>query len=1607
MLHHLAFFGSDHRVLKVVTSLDNVSAPVISKKQFQFENIWLENEEFFRTVQNSWLNSFTHNDSAFSSFLAKQESCISSLKSWNVSTHNLFKNKITALNKTITDLQNTLPLEESNVAKIKVLQSQLDAFLYKEEVYWRQRARVSWLNVGDKKTKFFHCFASYRKKTNTIHFLKTENEISFLINGTVHGSIKPTRGLRQGDPLSPYLFILCAEGLSSLLRAYQDRNRLKGISISRRAPSLTHLFFADDSLIFCAASRDSCVALRDIFDIYTKASGQAINFHKSSILFSPNVSVQIKDLFLTNLNLQDIPFISKYLGLPQCLSRSKHHSFSFLKDIVSSVLHSWHSKCFSKAGKEILLKVIIQAIPAYAMACFQLPVKLCKEIEGVIARFWWGSSRDSRKIHWKNWQSLCRSKFVGGLGFRSLIHFNQAMLAKQAWRIFTQPDSLLSLTLKARYFPHSSILAAKVGHNPSFSWRSILWGRDLLVFGLVWKVGDGETINTFTDHWIPNSKFRQPLCDLDYQQLKLSYFIDQSGSWNLDRLNSCFDASSVNDILRVPFSGLDGKDEQIWGRDNSGLFTVKSAYHLALETQDIPSTSSFQDMKPFWAKIWHANVPPKVKHFVWRIVTNSVPVAVLLFQRHIIPSHLCPLCKNYPEIVMHGLLECPRARKAWKASDFAHFYLHNKHLDIMHFITNVFTDAAIDGEKQVYSLSAVVKNDSDQVVARLIKPVTGLVAPVVAEAKAVSLVAMQNKMATLWQPGRGLYVKELYLNLYLFQFYHEVDIERVVEGSPWTFDRARLIFERVKPGTNPRLVPLTRVWRDYLRIQVKIPANMPLKKKKKLEIQGHSERYCEKLFDTSKDQIVKNYSLEIKAAPRQRNCADGSRWLRSGLVTKQRSSSQSFAVNFVSAPSVTPSVTVVAGGSSQVEKNMGSCIMGCNQGRADYVIDNNQNQSPDMRDDFFGKINMKSVEGESNIGLSFLEVKKRRMGRESDSGLGINVDSNDKNSTFLKNMEIMENEYVVNGETSEARVESLARLLKFEGVFVVEALGPAGGLALLWKNKEEGTLLGYSNNHIDIVVSSPHARNWRLIGLYGEPDRNRRQQTWNLLSTLSNQSELPWCVIGDVNNIVRQEDKRGGRRYLQWLLTGFNSTLRQCNLTDLELHGHPFTWEKGCGSNHWVETAGASCSEVVDCVEPIVPDYVNLELCQPITDEEVKKVLFQMHPDKSLGLDEMTPAFYQKCWNIVGGDVINCVRKFFDAMLRKLGFASYWVQLILSCVSSASYNVIHGTHEIGHIVQTRGIRHGDPLSPYLFILCAEGLMALLRKYENRGWLHSCKVANGAPRISHILFADDSYLYCKATYEEALRIKEVLQKFELASGQKVNFANSSIFFSANSGEDIRDNLAALLGMNIALEGSLYLGLPSSMGLNKTAALGYLKEKLRKRLQAWGIRWISWKRLCGHKDKGGMGFRNSRDFNLALLGKQGWRPLINPDSLVARVFKARYFPHVSFLNATIGSNPSFVWRSILEAQFLVKRGSRWVVGDVDGSGWEEDILDNLLLPRDRELVRSVAVHSRPSNDALCCSLELSGLYTVKSAYKLLEQLNGEFDLDVSAKDRFWRK
>lgn len=139
---------------------------------------------------------------------------------------------------------------------------------------------------------------------------------------------------------------------------------------------------------------------------------------------------------------------------------------------------------------------------------------------------------------------------------------------------------------------------------------------------------------------------------------------------------------------------------------------------------------------------------------------------------------------------------------------------------------------------------------------------------------------------------------------------------------------------------------------------------------------------------------------------------------------------------------------------------------------------------------------------------------------------------------------------------------------------------------------------------------------------------------------------------------------------------------------------------------------------------------------------------------------------------------------FLKSILLKMGFSSWWVNLVLKCVTSVSYNIVNGVYKMETINPTRGIRQGDPLSPYLFIICAERLSSLIRKYDSNRWIHGVKICRKAPIITHMLFADDSYLYCKANTDEALRLLDLLTIYEEASGQKVSREKSSIFFSSN-------------------------------------------------------------------------------------------------------------------------------------------------------------------------------------------------------------------------------
>ena len=238
------------------------------------------------------------------------------------------------------------------------------------------------------------------------------------LNGSSIGPIFPRRGLRQGDPLSPYLFLLCVEGLSNSLDRAAADGRVHGCRVATSAPSITHLLFADDSFQFFKATVAETEAVKDLLNTYERYSGQSVNFQKSGIFFSANVQPQLKgvlsDILGVHKNLSD----SHYLGLPSLVGRSKKKVFGFVKDKVWKRIQGWKAKQISRAGKTVLIKNAAQSIPSYCMSCFLLPKSLCQEIERMMNNYWWSSSAsDRRGINWLSWENMSMMKSKGGLGF--------------------------------------------------------------------------------------------------------------------------------------------------------------------------------------------------------------------------------------------------------------------------------------------------------------------------------------------------------------------------------------------------------------------------------------------------------------------------------------------------------------------------------------------------------------------------------------------------------------------------------------------------------------------------------------------------------------------------------------------------------------------------------------------------------------------------------------------------------------------------------------------------------------------------------------------------------------------------------------------------------------------------------------------------------------------------------------------------------------------------------------------------------------------------------------------------------------------------------------
>ncbi|XP_026458886.1 uncharacterized protein LOC113359477 [Papaver somniferum] len=316
--------------------------------------------------------------------------------------------------------------------------------------------------------------------------------IPILLNGSPIQAMIPTRGLRQGDSLSPYIFIICME---------------------------------DDCILFSTAKRSYIESLQKVIYKFCEASGQIINLNKSSIHFSKRLNEGIKIDICKMMGMKTMPLDEKYLGINLFMRKGKN-------------------KCFKNIHEKMQTRI-------------------------------------------QNWQAVSIPKRWGGLGFKNLKIFNEAMITKLAWRLINEKDKKWVAILEANYFRNENILHEDISDKGTVIWKSISKGIGWIKKYHTWLIGDGKSVYAFRDNWINGYNAQQIQENLSQNEdipyhMKVVEFIDlNTRKWNISLLQEFFTQDQVEKILNIiPFT--QHEEKMTWSLTTNGMFSVNSTYKAIL-----------------------------------------------------------------------------------------------------------------------------------------------------------------------------------------------------------------------------------------------------------------------------------------------------------------------------------------------------------------------------------------------------------------------------------------------------------------------------------------------------------------------------------------------------------------------------------------------------------------------------------------------------------------------------------------------------------------------------------------------------------------------------------------------------------------------------------------------------------------------------------------------------------------------------------------------------------------------------------------------------------------------------------------------------------------
>uniref|UniRef100_A0A803NVZ1 Reverse transcriptase domain-containing protein n=1 Tax=Cannabis sativa TaxID=3483 RepID=A0A803NVZ1_CANSA len=310
------------------------------------------------------------------------------------------------------------------------------------------------------------------KSRNLLMACVTSVSYAVLLNGCPLKKLTPQRGLCQGDPLSPFLFLLCQEVLSKLISKAEVQGLIHGIKIAHSTIPVSHLMFADDTILFSRANTKEASKLMDCISTYEKWSGQSCSKPESSVLFSKNMSSGLKDNILGILNIDLVRGTLRHLGNPFVFKRRKKEDYKRLKDSMFNKLEGWKMKLISYAGRLTLIKSVTSSMPIYVMSTTKIPLSNGRELDALMRKYWWlGNVEKNRFLALKAWDWICQLKASGGLGVRRCEDMNKALLTNKS--------------------------------SDSYQWKCILDTRTTILRGSVSVAAMGNSIDFWHQPWIP------------------------------------------------------------------------------------------------------------------------------------------------------------------------------------------------------------------------------------------------------------------------------------------------------------------------------------------------------------------------------------------------------------------------------------------------------------------------------------------------------------------------------------------------------------------------------------------------------------------------------------------------------------------------------------------------------------------------------------------------------------------------------------------------------------------------------------------------------------------------------------------------------------------------------------------------------------------------------------------------------------------------------------------------------------------------------------------------------------------------------------------------